>query len=151
MPTLAVTAQPFFQDPATITQPTFGAQAQLVLAIPLWDSGQRRSQQEEREAQLEMARAQLEQLERNATGEVRGAFEVLRHADEALVAAQKSADAAEKMLSLANAAFQAGASGGLEVVDAEQRKRSADVTAALAEDQARQARIELLIACGRLP
>lgn len=151
MPSLSLTAQPFFQDPATVTQPTWGAQAQLVLSLPLWDSGQRRGQQDERVAMAEMARAQLDQIERTATGEVRGAFVALRHGDDALMAARKASEAAGKMLSLAQAAFQAGAASGLEMVDSEQRKRAADTAMAFAEDQARQARIELLIACGRLP
>lgn len=151
LPTLSLLVQPFFQAPATVTQPTIGGQALLVFALPLWDSGLRRAQQAERDAILEQARAQLAALERSAAGEVRVAFAFIRHADEALAAARRSASTAKEMLGLATTAFQAGVATSLEVVDAEQRARQADVTVAIAEDQSRQARLELLIACGRLP
>jgi outer membrane protein TolC len=151
VPNVSLNVQPFVQNPATVTQPTLGVQAQLVLTLPLWDSGLRKAQQEERAALAEQARAQLATLERNANGEVRVAFSALRHADDALAAARRSSEAARKMLELSSAAFKVGAASGLEVVDAEQRVRAAEVSVAVAEDQSRQARVELLIACGRLP
>ena len=43
------------------------------------------------------------------------------------------------------------ASTNLEVIDAERRARDAVVTAALSEDAARQARLDLLAASGSFP
>jgi outer membrane protein TolC len=48
-------------------------------------------------------------------------------------------------------AYREGATNDLEVVDAERRARDADAAALIAEDTARQARIDLLSASGRFP
>lgn len=48
-------------------------------------------------------------------------------------------------------AYRAGATTNLEVIDAERRACDAQVQAVLAEDAARQARLDLLVASGRFP
>ena len=48
-------------------------------------------------------------------------------------------------------AYQAGATGNLEVIDAERRARDADNAAVVAEDAVRQARLDLLAATGHFP
>ena len=48
-------------------------------------------------------------------------------------------------------AYRAGISNNLAVIDAERRARDATTAATQAEDAARQARLELLIAAGRFP
>jgi outer membrane protein TolC len=47
--------------------------------------------------------------------------------------------------------WKAGATTSLDVIDAERRARDADLQRALAEDAARQARLDLLVASGALP
>lgn len=54
-------------------------------------------------------------------------------------------------MDLANVAYRAGATTNLEVIDAERRARDAQVQAVLAEDAARQARLDLLLASGSFP
>ena len=47
--------------------------------------------------------------------------------------------------------FRAGAATNIEVIDAERAARDADLAVAVAEDQLRRARLELLNALGRFP
>ncbi len=151
VPLLNLIAQPFFQAPPSVTQPIVGWQAQLVLSMPLWDSGLRKAQQAERAAALEQARAQLAVLERQATGDLRAALAQLKQADEVNAASRRSAAIARRMRELSEKAFQIGATTSMELVDADQRLRQAESAVVIAEDQVRQARLELLVASGRFP
>jgi outer membrane protein TolC len=149
-PTLAAVAQTFLGT-RTAVQPDKGWQAQLVLNIPLFDGGFRYGVARERRALEEEAQVQLDATLRQVTVEVRAAFETLRQADDSLRAAQAAARAATTAASLATQAYQAGATSNLELIDAERRARDAASQAAIAEDAARQARLDLLLASGRFP
>jgi outer membrane protein TolC len=151
LPYLTASFQPFYQNPATLTLPTGGYQAQLILTVPLYDGGLRYGLDRERRALAEEARAQVEALLRQARSEVRTSFVTLERADRSLEAARRSAALTKEALSLANLAYHAGAANNLDVIDAERRARDADTQAALTEDTARQARIDLLAASGRFP
>ncbi len=148
LPLLSAIVQPGYQNPPTLTVPLASFQAQLVLTVPLFDGGLRYGQQKERRVFAQQARAVLEQVQRQASAEVRTALGQLESADQALRAARVSAAKATRVLELAQAAFQAGASTNLEVVDAEARARDAATQVAIAEDASRQARLELLSASG---
>jgi outer membrane protein TolC len=143
--------QTFLQDPASATNPVAGWQAQLALTIPFYDGGLRYGQADERAALLSVAQAQLEGARRQARSDVRAAFEAVRCAEAASRAAREAARLAEEALSLATQAYQAGASTNIEVIDAERRARDAQTTAVIADDTARQARLDLLAATGRFP
>jgi outer membrane protein TolC len=151
LPLLTAVVQPGYQNPPTLTVPLWSMQAQLVLSIPLYDGGLRYGQQKERRALQQQAEALLDQARRQASAEVRSALGQVKAADEALAAARVSTTQARRVLSLAEQAFQAGGSTNLEVVDAERRARDAETGMALAEDAARQARLELLAAGGLFP
>jgi outer membrane protein TolC len=75
----------------------------------------------------------------------------MRRADQALVSAQNAAKLAKEALDLANLSYRAGATTNIEVLDAERRSLDAETAAVIAEDAARQARLELLAASGRFP
>lgn len=150
-PLLTALVQPGYQNPATLTVPLWSFQAQLVLSIPLYDGGLRYGQQHERRALEQQATAQLEAVHRQASAELRAGLAQVSQADEALAAAQDAAAQAKRTLDLSQQAFRAGASTNLEVVDAERRSRDAETTVALAEDAARQARLEVLAASGQFP
>ena len=150
-PYLAGVGQAFYQNPASLTFPTTGWQAQLILTIPLYDGGLRYGLGKEREALVDEANVALEGALRQAKSEVRVAFEAMRRADDALLAAREASRLAREALELANLSYRAGATTNLEVVDAERRARDADIQSAIAEDGARQGRLELLSASGRLP
>ena len=149
-PSLTAVAQAFTQTETTL-QPPKGWQAQIVLSIPLYDGGFRYGVGRERRALETESRVQWEAALRQVSVEVRAAFETLRRADESLRAARAAATAADTAARLADQAYRAGATTNLELVDAERRARDAASQAALAEDAARQARLDLLVASGRFP
>jgi len=151
VPLLTAIFQPFTQNPPTLAQPLAGWQAQVVLTVPLYEGGLRYGQAHERRALADSAEAQLENVLRQAKSEVRAAFTTVQHADEALAAARDSAKEAAEALELANISYQAGATTNLEVIDAERRARDAETQVAVAEDAARQARLDVLAASGRFP
>jgi outer membrane protein TolC len=135
----------------SVAPPTTGWQAQLVLTVPFFDGGFRYGAHEERSALLDEARISFEGALRQARSEVRTAFEEVRRNDDALRASQEAARLAEDGLQITTQAYRAGATNDLDVVDAERRYRDALTAAATAEDNARQARIDLLAATGRFP
>ena len=143
--------QPFFQHPASLTTPETGWQAMLVLSFPLVEGGLRRGQMRERDALLAEARAQYDGLLRQTRSDLRVAATEVRRADEAMRSAQAAADLAHQALDLANLAYHAGATTNIEVIDAERRARDADSAAIIAEDNVRQARLDLLVAAGQFP
>lgn len=151
LPMLSAVAQPFYQDPPTMTLPQTGWQAQLVLSIPLFDGGDRYGKRAERSSLEAEARTRLEGALRQARSEVRIAFESIRQADEALVGAREAAKLAREALDLSVLSYRAGATSNIEVVDAERRAEDAEIAAAVAEDASRQARLDLLAATGRFP
>jgi outer membrane protein TolC len=151
LPTLSAVAQPFYQNPATPTFPTTGWQALLVLSVPIFDGGNRYGQAQERRVLEEQARTRVDATLRQARSEVRVAFESMRRADDALAQAGEAAELAREALDLAQLAYRAGATSNLEVIDAERRALDAETDAAVAEDAARQARLDLLAASGRFP
>ncbi|HEY5240175.1 MAG TPA: TolC family protein [Polyangiaceae bacterium] len=150
-PYVTGTFLPFYQNPALVTYPTTGWQAQLILTIPFYDGGLRYGLQKERGAVRDEAQAQLEATLRQARSDVRTAFEEVRRADASLAAARDAARLAQNGLDLANIAYRAGQSTNIEVIDAERTARDAETAVAVAEDGARQARVDLLAATGRFP
>ena len=150
-PVLLALGQPGYQAPPTPTAPRWNFQAQVVLSLPLYDGGLRYGQQKVRRAALVQAQAQLENTARQAGAEVRASIQQLQRADEALKAAREAEQEAASALALAEAVFKAGGVTNLEVIDAERRERDAQTAVALAENTARQARLELLAASGRFP
>ena len=151
LPLLNAVVTPFAATYSSLTAPSTGWQAQLVLSVPFFDGGLRYGAHEERSALLDEARISLEGALRQARSEVRTAFEEVRRNDFALQASREAARLAEEALQMTTTAYRAGATNDLDVLDAERRFRDAQTAAATAEDSARQARIDLLAATGRFP
>ena len=151
LPFLIGNVQPFYQNPPTLVQPLTGWQAQIILTVPIYDGGLRYGLAAEREALSTEARSQYDALIRQARSDVRVAFESVKRAEAALAAATRAARLAQSALELATVAYRAGATTNIEVIDAERRARDAETVAAVAEDTARQARVDLLAATGRFP
>jgi outer membrane protein TolC len=150
-PLLSAQIQPFFQHPSTLTTPETGWQAMLILTFPLLEGGLRLGQLAERKVLVEQARDAYAALVRQTNSELRVGTLAAVHADEALAAANTAAQLAHETLSLANLAYESGATTNIEVIDAERRARDADAAAAVAEDALRQARLDLLAAAGQFP
>jgi outer membrane protein TolC len=150
-PYLAAVGQPFVAHPSTVLVPSFGWQAQLMLTLPIYDGGMRTGVKRERDALVVEADANVEATLRQAQADVRVDFEAMLRADRGLVAARDAARLAHKAYDLAVTAYRGGASTNIEVLDAARAARDADIAVAQAEDQSRQARLDLLVASGRFP
>ena len=150
-PSLSGQLQPFFQHPSSLTSPETGWQAMLVLSFPLVENELHRGQMHERDALLAEARAQYDGLLRQTRSDIRVAVEEIRRADEAMRSSRSAAELAHQALELATIAYRAGATTNIEVIDAERRARDADSAVVIAEDNVRQARLDLLLAAGQFP
>lgn len=151
LPTLFATAETFVLEPPTAVNPRTGWQVGLVFSFPLLEGGLRVGQRRERDALDAEARTQLDGLSLQARAEVRSALVTLRHAEAALGQARRGAERSHAALALVVEAYRAGATTSLDVVDAERGARDADLAAVIAEDAARQSRLDLLAATGRFP
>ncbi len=151
MPMLSVALQGAYQNPPTFVLPQTSWEAQVFLTVPLYDGGLRYGQKDEREALYQEARVDLAGHQRQVRADVRTAFKAARLADMALKAARDAADAAKHALDLADRAYRAGATDNLALIDAQRVARDTALLATLAEDTARQAKLDLLAASGRFP
>src|SRR5262249_12057160 len=115
------------------------------------DSGQRAGLRVQRQADVEQARATLAGATTTAGSQVRAAREAVASLERVLASARSAADQAQQVVNITNISFRAGAATNIEVIDAERSARDADTAAAVAEDQLRRARLELLNALGRFP
>ena len=149
-PNLLAQAQAY-RETASALAPGSGWQVAVVLSIPFYDGGLRYGVARERTAVDQEARIQLEAALRQVGVEVRTAFRVVESSDASLAAARDASSAAAEAAVLADKSYHAGASTNLEVIDAERRARDAASQVAFAEDAARQARLDLLLATGAFP
>ena len=150
-PVVSVAFQPFYQNPPTITLPQTGWQATAALTWPIFDGGLRYGQQAERVLLANEAHVSEDAANRQAMSDVRAAIASLEHADASLIEQRNSAKLAHEALDLVNISYRAGASTNIEVIDAEKAALDADTQAAVNEDIARQARLDLLGATGKFP
>ena len=67
------------------------------------------------------------------------------------LAARSAATLAHRTLDLSTIAYHGGLATNIEVIDAESAALNADTQVAIAEDGARQARVDMLAAAGRFP
>ncbi len=151
MPALTATFAPLYSWPSTIFTPTWSWQFQLVLTVPLYDGGLRYGLAKERRALVREATLAQEAALRQTRSELRIGGEAVDQTEEALGRARRAAQLAHEALRIADLAYRAGATTNIELIDAERRARDADTGTAIAEDAARQARLDVLFAAGRLP
>jgi outer membrane protein TolC len=138
-----VTPKGFF-EPASTWRAVF------LLQIPLYDPtlGPAKAV---RVADREAARLRLDALRVEARSEVRAAQEGVLRFERTAASLRAAAAAATEALHITEIAYRAGATTNIEVVQAQQSARNAELTAALAENQLRQAQLDLLVALGRFP
>ena len=151
LPTITLLGQPFYQHPSSLTSPETGWQAQAVLTWVLFDGGARYGRTHQREAVLDQARINLDLTLRQANSDVRAAVDNMERTAAAVERQRNSAKLAEDAMRLADITYRAGASTNLELIDAQRRARDAETLAVIAEDNQRQAAIDLLSASGRFP
>jgi outer membrane protein TolC len=151
LPTLGLTAQSFLQNPATSTLPAKGWQAQLALVVPLFDGAARPALQNDRRGRVLQVRAALSEALLDAESEIRASATALSHRQEALTEVEASARLADESLLLARTAFSEGVGTQVDLIDAERSARDAATAVAVATHDRDRARLDLLLATGRLP
>ena len=151
LPSITVSGGPFYNEPSSLTTLKTGWQVQAVLTWFLYDGGARYGRTHQREAQLDQSRIQLDLTLRQANSDVRAALDNVERTTAAVERQRNSARLAEDAMNLADIAYRAGASTNLELIDAQRRARDAETLANIAEDNQRQAYIDLLSASGRFP
>jgi outer membrane protein TolC len=151
MPTLVGTFDPQLSDPATIFQPSFAWQAQLVLVLPIFEGGLRYGQLHERRALLDQASIGVDELIRQTRADIRRGVDAAWRARDRVRESDLAAKLAREALQIANLRYHEGATTNIDVIDAERQARDTDLAAAAAEDNERQVRLDLLAATGQFP
>jgi outer membrane protein TolC len=151
LPTLVATGQVFYQHPATLLTPQTGWQVQFVLSLPVYEGGLRGAQRQERDALAREASASLDGTLRQVRSDVRLGLEAVARQEAALTSARLAAERGRAVLQLTIESYRAGATNDLDVSTAQQQSRDADLSAVIAEDAVRQARLDLLAGLGQFP
>ena len=144
-----------FFTPQYVTPPGFFAPAKTWVAffqlqIPIYD-GTLGATKRVRVADRETARLRLDAVKLEARSEVRLAQESVARHEQIAAASREAAARAIEALHITEIAYKAGATTNIEVVQAQQTARNAEIVASLAEDRLRQARLVLLVALGQFP
>ena len=151
LPTATVGIEPSYTTPSGLFQPSRGVRGLFQVSVPIYDGGVRKAIALHRQTALDLAGIQLTDVQLRARAELRTAQAAVESTMRALEGARAAAANATEVLRITDVAFRAGATTNLEVIDAQRRSRDADTAAAQAEDRARQARLDLLVALGRFP
>ena len=150
-PTVDAIFQPSTTYPAQFFLPQNSWRFLLQANIPIFDSGLRGSAKTQRRADVDQTTAALSRALIEANSQVRAAREAVASGERTLATARDAADQAQQVVDITNISFRAGAATNIEVIDAERVARNAGNAVAVAEDQLRRARLELLNALGRFP
>ena len=100
---------------------------------------------------LQTARFGLDAVKVQARAELRLAQESVTRRQQIVATSRLSAESAAEALRISEIAYRAGATTNIEVVQAQQTARNAEIVFAVAEDRLRQARLDLLVALGQFP
>jgi len=141
---------PQYVTPAGFFAPAKTWQAFFQLQIPVFDStigATKRVQLADRAT----AQIRLEAVRLEARSEVRQAQEAVARNLQIVAASRESAANALEALRITEIAYKAGATTNIEVVQAQQTARNAELAASLAEDRLQQARLDLVVALGQFP
>jgi outer membrane protein TolC len=150
LPTLTASFTPRYVTPAGLFEPSKSWRAFFSLDIPLFD-GTLGATKRVRIAERETARLRLDAVTNQARSELRVAHEKVKRNESIVTSVRQAAESAGEALRITEIAYRAGASTNIEVVQAQQIARNAEIDAALAEDRLRQARLDLLVALGQFP
>lgn len=151
LPSVVGIFQPQYQNPESLVNPKTSWRALFQFSIPVFDSGLRRGLKIERQAVLQDVEAQRVGQLRVARSEIRSAYESVERLQRALEATRAAAEQAAEVLRITDISFRTGATTNIEVIDAQRAALDADTAVAVAEDQVRRARLDLLAAFGRFP
>jgi outer membrane protein TolC len=151
LPSLNGVFTPSVLEPPGAFAKTFSWRAQVIFAVPLFDSGFRSGEKAQRLADLNVIKFERANLERQGASEIRTARDAVASTTRAFTQAQLATDRANQVVQITNVAFREGASTNIEVLDAQRQARDVETQAAIAEDALKRAQLDLLIALGRFP
>ncbi len=150
-PTVDLLFQPSTTYPSQFFLPQNSWRILAQANIPIFDSGQRTAVRRERQVEFERRELILQGAMFTANSEIRAAYNATVGYERSLGNARTAAARAQQVVEITNVSFRAGAATNIEVIDAERSARDADLAVAMAEDQLRRARLELLNAVGQFP
>jgi outer membrane protein TolC len=150
LPTATAFFTPRYVTPAGLFEPSKSWRAFFQLEIPIFD-GTLRPEKRVHIADREIARLRLDALTSEARSELRVAQEAVKRTERIVATIGQAADSAREALRITEIAYRAGATTNIEVVQAQQTARNAEIEAAVAEDRLRQAQLDLLVALGQFP
>jgi multidrug efflux system outer membrane protein len=151
LPSLRLTGDGFFTAPQIAPIPRWGYDLALTLSVPIYDGGFRRGAHEQHVALLAEAAERDAETDRQASSDVRLARQAVGDTRRARDAARDAAKAADAVLDLATTGYKAGTTTSLDVIDAQRSSLDAATSALIAEDNYRQAELDLLAATGAFP
>jgi outer membrane protein TolC len=141
---------PQYVTPAGLFVPQRTWVASFQLQVPIYD-GSLIAAKRIYVAERETARIRLGAVTLQARSELRLAQESVKRTEQIVAASRLAAESAAEALRISDIAFRAGATSNIEVVQAQQSARQAEVELAIAEDRLRQSRLDLLVALGQFP
>jgi len=150
LPQLSASAAAFAQDVPLPTREKQGWRATVDLTWSLYDGGFRYGKRQQAQAQLSQAQAGAEALRLAVLQEVEDAVRDLQVSSERLRLAEKQRAVAADAAAVARRGFQAGTTGNVDVLDANDRLFQAELAGADARARAGVARAALDRAVGRL-
>jgi outer membrane protein len=151
LPSLNAVFTPSVLEPPGVFANTFSWRAQVLFAVPVFDSGFRSGEAAQRLADLNAIKFERANLERQGASEIRTARDAVASTTRAFAQAQLAADRANQVVQITDVAFREGASTNIEVLDAQRQARDVETQAAIAEDALKRAQLDLLVALGRFP
>lgn len=150
LPTATASFTPQYVTPAGVFEPSRSWRAFFQLQVPIYD-GTLGATKRIRIAERESAKLRLDAVTVEARSELRIAQEAVTRNEQIVATSRQAAENAGEALRITEIAYKAGATTNIEVVQAQQTARNAEIQAALAEDRLRQARLDLLVALGQFP
>jgi outer membrane protein TolC len=150
LPTGIASFTPQYVTPAGVFEPSKSWRAFFQLQVPIYD-GTLGATRRIRNAERESARLRLEAVKSEARSELRLAQEAVARGERIVATSRQAAESAVEALRITEIAYKAGATTNIEVVQAQQTARNAEIEASLAEDRLRQSRLDLLVALGQFP
>jgi outer membrane protein len=151
LPSLNGVFTPSVLEPPGAFAKTFSWRAQVIFAVPVFDSGLRSGEAAQRLADLNAIKFERANLERQGASEIRTARDAVASTTRAFTQAQLATDRANQVVQITDVAFREGASTNIEVLDAQRQARDVETQAAIAEDALKRAQLDLLVALGRFP
>jgi len=150
LPTVTGSFTPLYVTPNGLFEPSKSWRAFFSLQVPVFD-GTLGADRAFKIAERDAARFRLAGTVAEARSEMRVAQEAVARAERFVAVSGQAAENAREALRITEIAYRAGATTNIEVVQAQQTARQAEIEAAIGEDRLRQSRLDLLVALGQFP